>query len=112
MRGEFVCPRRSEIGGWAGRDVWRRGRPYRTCSYCGSVDPEQFLAAIRDGVPVGPTDKSYKAYVGDGPSKFYYQHFNDAQRDEFIGLFNEHVMKIGYPGFFYQAPFFMGFRPQ
>lgn len=39
-------------------------------------------------------------------AKFYYQHLDDAQRDEFIGLVNDKAMRIGYPGYFYVLPFF------
>lgn len=34
-----------------------------TCSYCGSLSPEQFFAAIEAGAELGPTDKNYKVYV-------------------------------------------------
>ena len=33
------------------------------CSYCGSMHPDDFMQAIRDGDTIGPTDKNYKAYV-------------------------------------------------
>lgn len=34
-----------------------------TCSYCGSMSPDQFFAAIEAGYELGPTDKNYKIYV-------------------------------------------------
>lgn len=34
-----------------------------TCSYCGSISPEQLFAAIAAGAELGPTDKNYKVYV-------------------------------------------------
>lgn len=34
-----------------------------TCSYCGSLSPEQLFAAIEAGCELGPTDKNYKVYV-------------------------------------------------
>lgn len=34
-----------------------------TCSYCGSISPERFLAAVKDGAKLTPTDKNYKVYV-------------------------------------------------
>ncbi len=34
-----------------------------TCSYCGSLRPEDFIQAIRDGREIHGTDKRYKAYV-------------------------------------------------
>ena len=33
------------------------------CSYCGSLLPEEFFRAIELGCEIGPTDKTYKAYV-------------------------------------------------
>jgi hypothetical protein len=40
-----------------------RWRDDGTCSYCGSLSPEQFFAAIDAGCELGPTDKNYKVYV-------------------------------------------------
>ena len=34
-----------------------------SCSYCGSISPDQFFAAIEAGAELGPTDKNYKVYV-------------------------------------------------
>jgi hypothetical protein len=39
-------------------------------------------------------------------AKFYYQHLNSAQMDEFIALINAKKMRIGMPGHFYVLPFF------
>lgn len=36
---------------------------YICCSYCGSLSPYEFFAAIERGNEVVPTDKNYKAYV-------------------------------------------------
>lgn len=100
------CPRRAENPGpWRydeGPDTYIDGR----CSYCGSVEPGEFLQAVRDGVEVGPTDKNYKAYLA-GHRKFYYQHLSAEQRREFIDLYNDNTMKVGYPGYFYVLPFFV-----
>jgi hypothetical protein len=38
------------------------GQP-RGCSYCGSMHPDDFMEAVRNGLEIGPTDKSYKVYV-------------------------------------------------
>lgn len=120
----------------------------RGCSYCGSMHPDEFMQAVRDGYTVGPTDKSYKAYLSETPTdeqmaerkaqaveryvrmgssqdsalrmvesdlsikagrdvgKFYFQHLSDEQRSEFIELYNNKTMKVGYPGHFYRRPFF------
>jgi hypothetical protein len=33
------------------------------CSFCGSMPPDDFMAAVKAGAEIGPTDKSYKFYV-------------------------------------------------
>lgn len=115
------CPRRAEsfvrddaVDTWPVHDysdapgIINNSR--RSCSYCRSLHPDDFMAAIRDGAEIGPTDKSYKAYVEwDGsPSrgKFYYQHLSEEQRREFVALLNDGTMRVGYPGYFYVLPFF------
>lgn len=63
-RVEHSCPRRGEGPGvGTGPDVWG---PDDCCSYCGSLDPDVFMARIEAGdVRLTPTDKSYKVYVGN-----------------------------------------------
>lgn len=61
------CGRRDDFGGmgdrFPGPDEWRDDG---TCSYCGSMNPDEMMRGIRDGtLELGPTDKGYKAYVGD-----------------------------------------------
>ena len=63
-----TCPRRTgELGPWSrntGEDKWRTDRDgTRTCSFCGSLHPEDFFKAIKEGCELGPTDKNYKVYV-------------------------------------------------
>ncbi len=110
-----TCPRRGgEIGPWErgeNLDTWdireqmHNGLRARHCSFCGSLHPDDFMHAARDGVEVGPTDKSYKVYVDQahGGSKFYFQHLSPEQRQEFIQLLNDGTLNIGYPGHFYVA---------
>jgi hypothetical protein len=45
---------------WRGGDA--RGA-VRSCSYCGSMHPDDFFDAIERGCEIGPTDKNYKVYV-------------------------------------------------
>jgi hypothetical protein len=170
-----TCPRRlSDLGPWErdeNLDTWdireqmHEGLRARHCSFCGSLHPDDFMALVKDGWIVGPTDKSYKAYLGkprtdeeiaqrkidfmvgntakalvkgtkdhhpdmtDGEvqaelerywqemelplaqsggqeTKFYFQHLSADQRQEFIALYNDKVMRVGYPGHFYSLPFF------
>jgi hypothetical protein len=78
MTETFTCPRRVQDGmdredspfrhSGSGLDEWRDDRAGlvnqpRGCSYCGSLPPEDFMEAVRAGLEVGPTDKSYKFYV-------------------------------------------------
>jgi hypothetical protein len=88
----------------------------RTCSYCGSVHPEDAFALIESGQwLVDPTDKNYKLYlsllareISPVPLvKLYFQHFSDSDCDRFIKLYNTRAMKLGYPGHFYVRPFFV-----
>ena len=111
------CPRRVEDGTdrpdspftWANKeDKWRSDG---TCSYCGSISPRMLFEAIADGKEIGPTDKNYKVYVKGlnvrGAGKFYFQHFDEDNKNEFIRLLNEDKINIGFPGRFYVLPFFI-----
>lgn len=131
-----------EFGPWEHQDNLDRWEDdtdapgIQRCSFCGSMKPEHFLAQLRAGAEIEPTDKEYKAYVHfdtgafpvtvteqrEGGSlthisggvrhlKFYYQHLSKAQRQEFIDLYNSGAMKIAYPGHFYVRPFFCVARP-
>lgn len=113
------CARRAESVGFGDtpfrspeKDEWKEGR----CSWCGSMTPDALFEAITAGTELGPTDKSYKVYVGER-GKFYFQHFSEAHMAKFIGIYNDRdengkrPMNIGYPGHFYVLPFFMKLRP-
>jgi hypothetical protein len=59
-----TCPRRLELGAYRAGETGKDGiRLDATCSYCGSITEEAFLAACVRGDQLGPTDKSYKVYV-------------------------------------------------
>jgi len=84
-----------------------------SCSYCGSISPDDLFAAIDSGAELGPTDKNYKVYVKteDRPyGKFYFQHLDADGQRRFISLLNEGKLNIGYPGHFYTLPFFASVR--
>lgn len=102
----MTCPRRTESFTQAstleGEDHWGKDN---TCSYCGSMHPDKLFEAINAGEELGPTDKSYKVYVGH-TQKFYFQHLSVEQRKQFIDLINAKTIKLGYPGHFYVLPFF------
>ena len=98
------CPRRSEIPTTDdGEDRYDDGK----CSYCGSLSAGAFFDRVEAGELVGPTDKSYKAYIG-GNGKFYFQHLeSNYAKHRFIRMFNDRTMKLGPPGNFYVTPYFM-----
>ena len=107
-----LCPRRAENPislQLSAEDTWREDN---TCSYCGSLNPDEFIRLLECGeIELGPTDKSYKVYLhgADGKrsrGKFYFQHLSQAQKDRFIEIYNEGKMKIGFPGHFYTTPYF------
>lgn len=41
---------------------------FRTCSYCGSMNPEDLFNALGAGAKIGRTDKTYKVYVEGMPN--------------------------------------------
>jgi len=126
------CPRRGESpnpdaygDGTSTPDRWDRryGRKGpRSCSYCGSMHPDDFLAAARDGSgELGPTDKNYKVYVtiesvtytptsstwqngkqsnvvkhpkAPAMLKFYFQHLSHEQMHEFVDLYNARPKRL------------------
>jgi hypothetical protein len=116
-----TCPRRAEtghdkpdspfVGSGTNLDTWRTDPAGPYCSYCGSLQPDRFMELVRAGWTVGPTDKSYKAYLSEDEAsqrqaKFYFQHLSAEQQDEFIELHNAKRIKFAYPGGFYVTPFF------
>lgn len=91
-------------------DYWYIRDHYRTCSYCGSLHPDAFMASVKDGCKITPTDKSYKAYIAvpDNPhAKFYFEHLSEAQKHEFVQLINDKKLNFTEPGYFYVLPFFV-----
>ena len=111
MSTTMTCPRRSEGPGYdkVDADSWRDDR---TCSYCGSLHPDDFMALAAGGTMLDPTDKPYKVYVKgvttNGSGKFYFQHLSAEQQRQFVDLLNSKTLNIGYPGHFYTRPFFIG----
>jgi hypothetical protein len=53
----------------SGRDGYSRDYPFRTCSYCGSIHPEDLLKVIEQGAILGGSDWKY-----GWPHKFYIEH--------------------------------------
>lgn len=126
----------ADFGPWEhreGMDTWvdtpfvSENRVAPVCSFCGSLHPGKFLELAARGWRVEPTDKPYKAYLHEvhfGPmktavpgeslppvssktAKFYYQHFTQEQKRNFISLYNEGTLALTAPGHFYVLPFFM-----
>lgn len=58
------CPRREESGLQLTEPDTDHFRNDDTCSYCGSLNPDTFMAKVEASeITLGPTDKSYKVYV-------------------------------------------------
>lgn len=117
MGKKFTCPRRlespnPEAFGGLDSDQWRKQHGLvgqaTGCSYCGSMNPDDFMAAVIDGAEVGPTDKSYKFYVDNHRGKFYTQHLSEEQGWEFHRLWTEKQINWGYPGHPYVRLFIPG----
>lgn len=113
MADTFHCPRSAGpdspfVAPFNGEAAWRGDR---TCSYCGSLDPELLFEQIDKGATLTPTDKSYKVYVDlvghrvHGTGKFYFQHLSLEQKLRFLELWQERKLKMSEP--FYVLPFFM-----
>lgn len=74
----------------------------------------QRAAAAEGKTPEQAAEELDRAYETEYPTansagqvaKFYYQHLSAEQRDEFITLYNDHRMTVGYPGHLYVTPFF------
>lgn len=121
MTDKHTCPRRAEDGmddptsplrgAGQNKDTYSKGHGLtnqgRGCSYCGSMHPDDFMQALRDGAELGVTDKNYKAYVDGHNGKFYYQHLSPEQRHEFIEMVNRNEIRYGWPGHFTVLPYFM-----
>lgn len=52
------------------------GEPFRRCSYCGSIHPEDFIAAIDAGAQLGGSDWKY-----GWPHKFYLMNIPNPNKD-------------------------------
>lgn len=112
----MLCPQRPPIGHpfkLPDEDTWLTDH---TCSYCGSLSPDEFFRLVEAGAEVGPTDKGYKAYLNHQTlpfqAKFYFQHLSLEDRERFIQLYNSKEMKLGYPGYFYRLPYFAEQLPE
>lgn len=87
------------------KDKWRKeSKGFRTCSYDGSLHPDDFMRLVREGAEIEPTDKPYKFYVRaadahvKGAGKFYTHHLSKEQGDEFIELWTSGKVNWGFPG--------------
>lgn len=88
-----LCPRRREglVPSFApdvdhyefGHGLISQTHAVKSCSYCGSMNPDDFVQAVIDGVPYHWSDKRYKVYVTlpSGEAKFYTMHLTDEHRD-------------------------------
>lgn len=102
---KWKCPRSVGKGIDAAHEWTENG----TCSYCHSISPEMFMERIKDGAHMLVTNSDYKVYVGDKEDKFYFNHLNQAQREEFVRMFNDKQLRFHAPGHFVVFPYFFAF---
>ena len=107
----FNCPRSFIVAPAQFEHWWEVARGHRTCSFCGSLHPEDFMEAVRslrgELVPTDKTDKVYLCSQEHHQAKFYFQHLPPELQEEFVALVNTNNMRIAAPGHFYMLPFFM-----
>lgn len=109
-----VCGRRFDLfrprGDEDASDFWHGARGHRACSYCGSMNPDDFFKSIDDGscTKITGTDKNYKIYVDVSGKhlKLYYQHFDADQQQRFIDLYNEKKLPLEATFGLYVPPYF------
>lgn len=114
MNDTFTCGYRKVLGRATASSVFKHEGPNldmwrvdRSCSYCGSMHPDDFMRYCEEGKRLGSTDKNYKVYVDDDKRiKFYFYHLDETQMQRFIELHNAKKLNFGdYP--LYVMPFFM-----
>lgn len=103
----ITCPRRMELDPQDYAEGLDHFGNDLLCSYCGSLEPREFMRLAEASVELEPTDKPYKVYVGDLNRKFYFQHLDSDQRKRFVDMINGRRLRMGYPGHFYVLPFFV-----
>lgn len=80
------CPRRAEMGLRIGEPSEDKYREDNTCSYCGSLNPDDFMTRLEAGdVALGSTDKSYKVYVHNRGGKPFLQTYRNCAGEECKG---------------------------
>jgi hypothetical protein len=110
----------------------------KSCTYCGGLNPDTFMDWVRNGGKITPTDKSYKVYIqcpyvdprngevkeetsSDGikitsyygmEAKFYFDHLNKQQAEEFVELLTERKISFKYPGYFYTIPYLAALKDE
>ena len=101
--------KKKDLDSWENRERLVNGLKDLHCSFCGSLHPDIFLSLIEKGAEVTPTDKCYKTYINykGKETKFYFQHLSKKHILKFIDLLNNGIMKLAYPGHFYEKPFFL-----
>lgn len=72
-----------------------------------SIPADEVLRRLSKGDLLTPTDKSYKAYIGENHEKFYFDEWTITQQDQFIDLVDSGKVNIAHPGHLFITPFFM-----
>ena len=114
MSDTFICGYRKVQGSAIADSVFKQDGPNldtwlgdRSCSYCGSMHPDDFMRYCGEGKRLGSTDKDYKVYVSDDERiKFYFYHLNEQQMQRFVEMHNAKKLNFGDDPL-YVMPFFM-----
>lgn len=70
------------------------------------------MEKIKAGARLTPTDKNYKVYLDDTMEKFYFQHLDGPQKEEFIRMVNAKEILFNKEGSsFYVSPYFITYKP-
>jgi len=89
-----------------GGEVEPTDKNYKAYIKCPYPDPREgetktyAVSTGEDGTEVHGTS------VYGVTAKFYFRHLSEAQRGEFMQLYNDNRMNVGYPGDFYVLPYF------
>jgi len=81
---EYQCPQR--MPGFPYGSAFDKADHFQegdnTCSYCGSLNPDEFMRRLEAGeISLGATDKNYKVYVHHESGSPLLQTYRDCPRD-------------------------------
>lgn len=99
-----TCPRRAESFNFPQGDDLDGYRDDSTCSFCGSLDPDEFMRRLEaQDIVLGPTDKSYKVYLKNkGGAAFKQTYRTDGDRSGDTSKWVWETREIDHSKFYFQ----------